>query len=194
MGEANRKRREREAWFETLSARQRLVADAALAAYDRFVRPAQATGMCYRMSFFLREYLACEFQTDVDVVVGYINDGSDNIMISHAWIECENTITDISLHSTDGSTEPGDLIVLDRPIRPGAIKYSYHREKGVAGEEAERELEADDTYGWIVEHKRQEHAGMVALVGDRAAARAYLDHAPDGLTYERLAEIVGGAR
>lgn len=194
MGEANKRRREREAWFDTLSARQRLVADAALAAYERFVRPAQATGMCYRMSFFLREYLACEFQTDVEVVVGYINDGTDNIMISHAWIEYGNTVTDIALHITDGRTKPGELIILDRPIRTGAIKYSYHHEKGVAGEKAERELEADGTYGWLVTHKRQEHARMVALVGDRAAARAYLDHAPDGLTYERLAEIVGGAR
>lgn len=192
MGEANRKRREHEAWLKTLTARQRLVANVALAAYDRFVRPAQATGMCYRMSFFLREYLACEFQTDVEVVVGYINDGSDNMMISHAWIECEKTVTDIAVHITDGRTKTGELIILDRAIRTGAIKYSYHREKGIAGEEAERELQADGTYGWLVEHKRQEHARMFALVGDRTAARDYLDSAPDGLTYDRLAEIVGG--
>jgi hypothetical protein len=194
MGEANRKRREREAWLGTLSERQRVVAEVALATYERFVRPAEATGMCYRMSFFLREYLASAFETDVEVVVGFVNDGSDDIMMSHAWIECDGMVTDITLHSTDGNTEPGDLVVLDRTIKRGGAKYTYHREKGVAGEAAERELESDATYGWIVERKRQEHAGMAAMSDDRAAARSYLDNAPDGLTYQRLAEIVGANR
>jgi hypothetical protein len=190
MGEASRRKQEYVTWFEALTEPRKLVAATAIATYERFVRPAQATGMCYRMSFFLKEFLAREHGIESAAVVGYVNDGTDDIMISHAWLEFEGTVTDITLAQTTPEVETGVLLVLDRALTRGRVTHTYHREKGEAGEAMEREIERDPRMGWIVAHKRKEHEHMVGLAVDPASMRAFLDAAPDGLDYEKLAAIV----
>lgn len=188
MGEAQRRKQEYSDWFEGLSPAQKLVAAAAIGTYEQFVRPAEATGMCYRITFFLKELLFQEHGIAANAVVGYINDGTDDVMISHAWLEHEGKTTDITLGRTDPPSEPGAVLILDRPLTRGRATYSYHREKGSAGEALER----DAKMGWIVAHKRTEHQRMSQIAADPEMLRSFLDGAPDGLTYLRLAEIVRG--
>ena len=46
--------------------------------------------MCYRISFFLQEFLSEKNGISVDIVIGYVNDGESEIMASHAWLEYES--------------------------------------------------------------------------------------------------------
>ena len=101
MGHAKKKAAELAAWLETLSAEERTAFAVARAAYERIIKAQAATGMCYRMAFFLTAYLTERHGIRVEPVVGYINDGTDDIMISHAWIELGGKKTDISLTMTE---------------------------------------------------------------------------------------------
>jgi hypothetical protein len=45
-------------------------------------------GACYRASLFLKLFLEQEYGIDANVVVGFVNDGTDELYASHAWLEC----------------------------------------------------------------------------------------------------------
>ena len=96
--------------------------------YERFIVAMHATGMCYRMTFFLSTYLRREHSITAPVVVGYVHDGTGDVMTSHAWIEFDGKKTDISLTMTDEPSVQlqGQLIVLDQVLKAGHA-YTYDR-------------------------------------------------------------------
>jgi hypothetical protein len=110
-----------------------------------------------------------------------------------AWTSrCCGKKTDLTLGRTERPEVnlPGDILILDFPFRR-AHAYTYHREKtpqAIAVEE--RWLKEPDAAG-LVRRKAAEHARMLRLSADPDAMRAFLDSAPDGLTYARLASIIG---
>ena len=100
-------------------------------------------------------------------VVGYVNDGTDDIMILHAWIELNGRKTDLMLAFVEYG-HAGPLLVLDRELRPGAVQYSYRREQTDAGLARYAALMDDPQTRPLVIHKEQEHADVLARIGDHA--------------------------
>ena len=191
MGEANRRKRELALWLELLSPDERKIVKVARALVDRFIRPLRSTGMCYRMTAFLTERLAVDGVT-VEPVIGYINDGTDEVMISHAWIEFAGKRTDVTLGITEHPEEQlaGEVIVVDRVVAQGQ-QYSYHRQMTEAGRLALELMRAKPEVRAVLEAKEVEHATMSAMMQTSQRRRDFLDAAPDGWTYDRIANVIG---
>ncbi len=166
----------------------------AQATYERIIKARGATGICYRMTIFLTLHLAEGHNIRVEPIVGYINDGTDEIMISHAWIEFGGKKTDISLTRTaHPKAQPtGSLIILDREISRGRASFTYHRNLSAAPP-VPKELLADPRFRLMLQHKEIEHARMAEIAKNLKSMRTYLDAAPDGFGYEQFASIISGA-
>lgn len=190
MGEAKKRTALLTAWESGLSDEERIVARVAKQTYARFVVPSGRTGMCYRMAFFLSTYLLREHSIIAGPIVGYVHDGLDDMMSSHAWIEFNGKKTDISLSITEAPSRQrqGQLIVLDQVLREGHL-YTYHREQNDAALAAIKAI--DPRYAHVVVMKNREHETMCDTARDPAKMFAYLNAAPDGLDYARLARISG---
>lgn len=191
MGQAKLKAKALRDWQEGLSAEEKVVADVAQRVFDRFVVPNRAMGMCYRLAFFLAELLADRHGMTSVPVVGYVNDGTVDFMVSHAWLEVGGKRIDLSLAFTEHPKEQlqGEVLILDRVVRAGT-RYAYHREQTPEAIEALNEFRSDPQAAAALAHKETEHAAMLEISGDPARRRAYLDAAPDGYNYARLVEIV----
>lgn len=187
MGEAKRKARDLQKWLDTLTVEERVVHNTARALYDRFIRPERVTEMCYHSAFFLHEYIKNSHGIIVEPTIGYINDGTDEVFISHAWLGFRNKKTDVSLTFTSRPeiNPPGQLIYHDRVFGQGHV-YNYHREMSEAGRAALEEIRISGGVD-MVEQKEREHARMLAMADDRSQIRTYLDSAPNGMTYEEIA-------
>jgi hypothetical protein len=190
VGEAKRRRAENERWRAALSSDEKVIVDAAQRLLTKFIDPAKATGMCYRMTYFLHLYLA-DKGIQTTPVVGYVNDGSDDVFMSHAWLDYAGKKTDLTLGTAERPdlNPTGDILILDFPIRR-ARKYTYHLEKSEAAVAVEKDWLKDIRATDIIRHKAEEHEAMTKLVGDPAAIRVYLDGAPDRINYERLVAII----
>ncbi|WP_379862594.1 hypothetical protein [Mameliella alba] len=186
MGEAKRKARELQQWLNALTVEERVVYSAARALYDRFIRPERVTEMCYHSVFFLHEYIKNSHGIIVEPTIGYINDGTDEVFMSHAWLDFKDKKTDVSLTFTSRPeiNPPGQLIYHDRVFGQGHV-YSYHREITQAGRAALEEIRISGGFD-MVDQKEREHARMLILAEDRCQIRAYLDSAPKGMTYEEI--------
>ncbi|WP_315718604.1 MULTISPECIES: hypothetical protein [unclassified Bradyrhizobium] len=191
MGQAKARTASLTQWRALLDPSEQIVFDVAFRTYERFVKPRAATGMCYRMAFFLTAYLAERHGLRVDPVVGFVNDGTDDLMISHAWIELGGKKTDISLTITGQANIPGPLLILDREVTRGLATYTYHRERGAVAEMIEQEFLANPRGREVVIHKRSEHAQMMAIAADTSSIVPYLNAAPDGLGYRQIAAVIG---
>jgi hypothetical protein len=192
LGQAKRKAAERAARENGLSPDERIVAATAGSLHARFVKPQRFSGACYQLAFFLTAYLQNEHGITVTPVVGYSNDGTGPIMASHAWIEFNGKKTDISLTETADrdALPPGPLLILDRPFTAGDTTYTYHLQPDAAAILAEQEVAADPQYGGVVEHKKREHERMAGIAKDKSRMLDYLNAAPNGCTYERLAALL----
>ncbi|MBZ9905267.1 hypothetical protein LB557_04475 [Mesorhizobium sp. BR115XR7A] len=190
MGQAKQRAVAKKQWYETLTASECVIADVAERLFNRFIKPAESTGMCYRMTFFLHLYLADKGVQTVPVV-GYINDGSDDVMISHAWLEFGGKKTDLTLGITeDPDLNPvGNVIILDQILFPG-LTYTYHLEKSAEGVAIEAQWLQDPKIGPLVRRKEIEHAAMSGRANSPEHMRSFLDAAPDGLDYNKLRAII----
>lgn len=150
--------------------------------------------MCYRLAFFLTTLLRVEHGIEVEPVVGYVNDGDGEAMASHAWIEFANKRTDLSLAFTEHPDvqHPGEALILDRVVRAGH-RYTHHRSRTPAALAAAAYAASDTRFAEALAHKEAEHIAMVARAKDSQLMRAYLDAAPDGFDFERLAGLVRAA-
>jgi hypothetical protein len=187
MGEAKRKAADLQKWLDALTKEERVVYDSARALFDRFIHPERVREMCYHSVFFLHEYIKNSHGIIVEPMIGYINDGTDEVQISHAWLEFGGKKTDVSLTFTSRReiNPPGQLIYHDRVFGQGNV-YSYHREMSQAGRAALEEIRAAGNAVMVV-HKAREHAQMLSMAEDRSQIRNYLDTAPKGMTYEEIA-------
>jgi hypothetical protein len=194
MGQAKRRSTEPKKWLDSLSPDERVIADAAQRLLQRFIDPSEATGMCYRLTFFLHLYL-----TDKGIktapVIGYVNDGTDDVFVSHAWLVYESRKTDLALGSAERPdlNPPGDILILDFPFRR-AGKYTYHLTKSSAAVAVENEWLKDPQAAGLVRHKAAEHQAMAHRASNPRGMRTFLDLAPDGLSYNRIAAVIDGGQ
>jgi hypothetical protein len=146
--------------------------------------------MCYRLTFFLHLYLL-ERGIQAAPVVGYINDDTDDVFVSHAWLDYQGKKTDLTLGRTERPdlNRPGDVLILNFPFRR-AGKYTYHLTKSPEAIAIENDWLGDKYRGALVRHKAVEHEAMSRRALDPAVMRKFPDSAPDGLTYGRLASII----
>ncbi|WP_376711208.1 hypothetical protein [Pseudochrobactrum lubricantis] len=139
---------------------------------------------------FLYEYLKEEHCISTTPIIGYINDGTDDVMMSHAWLEYSGTKTDVSLGVTANPIlwPTGEVIILDRVIYSGH-NYSYHVSMTDAGLQTHYDmLKGPDSA--LVQQKAEEHLEMLARAKTPQSIRSYLDGAPAGLHYDELSSAI----
>jgi hypothetical protein len=186
MGEAARRRQEIFAWRGTLSQEELVIADVSMALFDKFIRPMGYTGGCYHMAFWLTEYLRTRRNVIVTPIIGFVNDGTDDIMISHAWIEINSKKTDVTLAVTDRQRS-GSLLILDRAISRGDCSYSYHTIEPDASRQASERLGViDPRWKAAMGEKDAEHVQMSNVASDPTLIRKYLDSAPTELSFDAI--------
>lgn len=192
MGQAKLRNAAMQKWLAGLTDDERICADAAQRLLRRFIDPAEATGMCYRLTFFLHLYLA-DRGVATTPVIGYVNDGTDEIMVSHAWIELGGRKTDLTLGRTERPdlNLPGDVLILDYPFRPGH-GHTYHLEPTPEALAVEKRWLKEPDAAVLIKHKAAEHKRMIRLSKNPNEMRVFLDSAPDGLTFARLTSIIEG--
>jgi|SRR5450432_426803 hypothetical protein len=190
MGQAKRRGADIQKWLSSLSTKERQIADAAQRLLERFIDPSEATGMCYRLTYFLHLYLM-DKGIKTTPVVGYVNDWTDDVFMSHAWLDYDGKKTDLTLARAERPdlNPPGDVLILGFPFRR-AGKYTYHLTKSAAAIAVENEWLNDPRGAGIVRHKALEHAAMDQRASNAHNMRRFLDNAPDGLTYSRIASII----
>ena len=192
MGEARRNanefKRAKEGLFASIENDNvaQIVAETALAFYERFILPKRYTGGCYLTTMFLHRILKDEHSIVTDPVVGYVNDGTDDIMISHAWIELDGRKTDVTLSVVDPNiSRSGGLLILDKEIVRGQVSYSYHHRMTAAGEKANEAVIAAGMGGLLL-HKQQEHQRMLDIMADPKRMADHHSAAPPGLSYDDM--------
>ena len=197
MGEAQRRKAEIENvsrlytdWLATLTQFEREVAQVSILAHERIVKGKRLLGACYLLSFFLHQYLKREKGIETTVVVGWINDGTTPLMISHAWLEFGGKKSDITLtHTEHPDTQlTGELIILNHVVRSGRVKYTYHLQRTTESEIALQKLREEKP--WAVDAKEAEHLQMEEMSKSEAMIQKYLNAAPDDRNYDALARLL----
>jgi hypothetical protein len=189
MGQAKIKAAQLAEWKSGLSVKEKVIADVSQAVVKNILKPFNVTGGCYRISFFLTEFLKDRHEISVQPIIGYVDDGAGDVMSSHAWIEFEYKKIDLTLAQTEG-LPTGDVVILDRVYAQGRGNYTYHLKRSAAADDIIRKLLNDPEFKTVIEHKEREHAQMYAIAQERERMRAYLDAAPDGLNYQALANLI----
>lgn len=172
---------------------KKTIADLALRAHANIVVKLNMTGACYLLTMFLAQYLSKEKGIEVTPVVGYVNDGTGDIMTSHAWIEYDGVKTDISLTKTEfeHAQLTGDLLIHDYSWTKGKANYTYHYKQNPAGLAAIKNLLAkDDEMKVIIEHKEQEHQFMQSVIKTKSGIDEFLASAPPNRNYQALASYI----
>lgn len=138
------------------------------------------------MAFWLTEYLRTRRNVIVTPIIGFVNDGTDDIMISHAWIEINSKKTDVTLAVTDRQRS-GSLLILDRAISRGDCSYSYHTIEPDASRQASERLGViDPRWKAAMGEKDAEHVQMSNVASDPTLIRKYLDSAPTELSFDAI--------
>jgi hypothetical protein len=193
VGEAAKRKTAEQKWLATLSESEREVVHVAKAVNSVF---GPLDGACYRMSFFLKFYLAQEHGVSGKAVVGFVNDGTDVIYSSHAWYVYQGLMTDLALCRP---LEPevqkaGPQIIHGRTYANGWGRYTYHLKRPPEGQAFIERLLADTEASEQVEAQEKLHLQMLATADDDSLIRTYLDLAPDGADYSKLVQAVKAAK
>lgn len=197
MGEAQRRKAEIEKvsrlytdWLATLTQSEREVAQVSMRAHERIVKGKRLLGACYLLSFFLHQYLKRKKGIETTVVVGWVNDGTTPVMISHAWLEFDGKKTDITLTHTEhpDAQLTGELIILDHVVRSGRVKYTYHRQRTMEAVTALQKIREE--MPWAIDAKEAEHLQMEETSRSEAMIQKYLNAAPNDRNYDALARLL----
>ncbi|MBX5166764.1 MULTISPECIES: hypothetical protein [unclassified Rhizobium] len=170
----------------------RTVATAAINLFDGFILPRRFTGACYQLTMTLQKFLADKHGIATQAVVGYVNDGTDDIMISHGWLEYEGMKIDLGLHIVERPdvVRPGALLVLDETLRLGAIDYTYHLARPEASLQVVQRMLADPATARIAQHKEKEHDDMLRRSRDARLRDLYLTGAPAGSDFASMTSVL----
>ncbi|MBL4829510.1 MAG: hypothetical protein JKY55_06450 [Aliivibrio sp.] len=170
----------------------RVVAETTIKLFDRFIHPKRYLGGCYYITMLLHHFLTFELGIPTLPIVGYVNDGTDNVMISHAWLEFEGTKSDLTLNLPNPSTQQpsGALLVLDQVLIKGQLSYSYHIEQTESGRAQTELMRRDPNIAGILHHKEQEHQAMLERAADGNLLKAYLDEAPLEFSYAAITKVL----
>jgi len=188
MGQAARRKSDETKWLATLDESERTVVRAARLLHRLF----PLEGACYHLSFFLEYYLMRECGIEGRTVVGFVNDGTDDLYGSHAWYVFREKMTDIALcRPQHPHLQPaGPLVVHGREITPGRARYSYHTERPPVGRAALLRLLEDPEKREAAGFAEQLHERVSSLPGDYEAIAEYLSGAPAGMDYVTMAHAL----
>jgi hypothetical protein len=188
VGDATRRKAAEAAWLVTLDERERIVVRTARS----LGKALSLDGACYRSSLFLQLYPEQEHGIAGSAVIGFVNDGTDDLYASHAWFMFRDQRTDLSLcrPMSPEVQKRGPLVIQGRIIAEGWPRYTYHVQRPPAGLAVIKQLMSDPSTRSMVAEQEELHLRMLATANDNALIRAYLDGAPDGLTYDRMAAAV----
>lgn len=200
MGQANNRKRAygiaRQRMLERFEGQHRIVAEAAINLFDRFILPRRFTGACYQVTMTLEKYLADAHAIASKTVVGYVNDGTDDIMISHAWLEFDSMKVDLGLHVVERPdvVHTGAVIVLDQQLLPGTVNYSYHLVRPAASLAVVQRMLLDSSTAQVARRKETEHETMLQRSRDPALRDAYLACAPTESSFASMTSVLDRAR
>ncbi|WP_288200080.1 hypothetical protein [uncultured Pleomorphomonas sp.] len=196
MGEAKSRTKQYEQTKQSLLAScdgdAKVVAGSAIKLFERFILPKHYTRGCYLVTMVLHRFLAEEHGIATIPVVGYVNDGTDDIMISHAWLEFDAMKTDLTLNVVEHPDviRPGDVVVLDTVLRPGVLHYSYHRERPAEAIAVVNRMLSDPASANIARHKEIEHEAMLVRSRDASLMDAYIAGAPLDCGYAAMTAVL----
>lgn len=196
MGQAKRRteayERAKVAFLEATSGDARVVGETAIKLFDRFVFPNKFSGGCYQITATLHRYLSIELGIPTRPVVGYVNDGTDDVMISHAWLEYQGLVSDLTLVVTNPAIgqPPGDLLILGKSLKPGQLHYSYHTKLNDAALTVLEGMKRDPETAQIIETKEAEHKMMTRCFQNSDDLTAYLDAAPEAHSYAKMTSVL----
>jgi hypothetical protein len=176
--------------LESVTGDTRVVAEAAIKLFEGFILPRRYTGGCYLTTMILSRFLKQERGIETEAIVGYINDGTDDIFISHGWLAHAGSKTDLTINLTDMPEFRGPLLVHDQVLRPGNVTYTYHRERTPEALAADMKMLADPRTTKIARHKAEEHQTMFARASSPSLMEAYINMAPRDQGYEAMAEVL----
>jgi hypothetical protein len=193
MGQAKNRKKEVDAFIATLSAEERIVFNLSKKVYDRIIRAHDFQGACYHMTFLLKAILWREHGIKSEAVIGFVNDGTDDLMISHGWLEYRGRKVDVALANPNNGQLPGPVLILDQKFQEhGTANYSYHLQRDEAGERAIQNLLTSDhpQVRMMVQQKEREHSLMIEVGSSEERLMEYLNSAPNGATYDRFLKIL----
>ncbi len=180
MGEATRRKSEYNAWIAGLDNEERHVVETAYSLY-KILPPAA----CYRASLFLQYHLKKCYNIEGNAVIGFVNDGTDNLYSSHAWYVFQDKMTDIAISRPMNPSiqNAGHLIIHGNIIKAGWEKWNYHTERPTDASEALQSLRSIG-HGAYVDNLENIHSYMKNISNNADLIREYLDNAPDKLSYD----------
>lgn len=196
MGEAKSRRRSyeiaRKRLLDRHEGQHRIVAESAINLFDRFILPHHFTGACYQITMTLEKFLSEAHGIASKTIVGYVNDGTDDIMTSHAWLEFDGMKVDLGLYVMDRPdvTLPGAVIILDETLLPGAAEYSYHLSRPAASIAVVNQMLRDPFTARVARWKEAEHEEMLARSRDRDLRDIYLAGAPAQSSFASMTSVL----
>lgn len=148
-------------------------------------------GATYRAAFFLHTYLTNYHALQGELVVGFVNNGEDNIYRSHAWYVYEGQMTDLAISRMGGvgSGQAGPLLIHGFELKPGK-KWNYHKSRPSGSILAVQELVPDPEDKESVTHAEELHMHMANVATDASMVRSFLDQAPDKMDYNALSDAM----
>jgi hypothetical protein len=152
-------------------------------------------GACYRYAFFLRLYLKERFGLDGKAVIGFVNDGTDNLYSSHAWYKFRGRITDLAISAPLHPEVQlrGPLTIHGIEFEPGH-PWTYHRQRPDIGNEMMAQFlsECDLATARALQELEAQHRRLTLFATNDALIRNYLDGCTDGWTYSEIAAAMDG--
>lgn len=197
MGDAKRRVREiaelkarLDIWKASLSPDALTIFDLAMRLDERLVRRRGFTQGCYHLAFFMSHHLRHK-GIEVNPVVGWVNDGLWDGITSHAWIEYEGKITDVSLTATSNpdACPVGALLVHDYAVRPGVANYTYFRDEDPEVARRCNWLSAHPQLSEVHAEKLVEHKKIQRIAIEKKFAE-YLAKAPVGGRYQDILALI----
>ena len=169
-----------------------VVAKTAIKLFDDFIYPQRYTGGCYHITMILHRFLTFELGIPTQPIVGYVNDGTDDLMISHAWLEYQGLKSDLTLFLPNPSYQQpsGALLVLDQELLKGELSYSYHTEQTEAGRAQTEVMRLDPKIAPVLHRKEQEHQAMLECAADADIMKEYLNAAPSEIGYDAISKLL----
>ena len=190
MGQAEVRRAAHQRWIKSLSEADRIIARVASSLHSKFPR----WGACYQTAMFLGFHLYFKYDIQAEVVIGYVNDGTDDLYASHAWIETDERITDVAISRPQHPhlQKSGPLLIIGTTINSGWNGYTYHREVPAAGVEEIEKMRADPSFRSQYIEREKLIRTMTVMARYPTTQLKFLNNDPEGMSYDQMARLVEG--
>ena len=189
MGESKNKKALFNDFFDSLDENEKTIFTLSNNVYQNIIRAHSWVSGCYQITFFLKAALEKEYGIKSNAVIGYVNDGTDDVFISHAWLEYNNKKTDLTLTNVTSGLSRGALLILDKKFQDHRMTdYTYHLQMT---DEAKAEIQNIIENGGqaIVFRKEKEHNFMLDICESTDKIIEFLNTEPRGINYEKLLSI-----